>query len=61
MEVLEGGYQKGFWFHDRNSITQEEIDFMNDAFREAGQHDPRWLKLVWDVKVDPKPELRRVK
>jgi hypothetical protein len=61
MEVIQGDCRKGFWFHDRNSITQEEIDFLNEAFREAGQHDPRWLKLIWDVKVDSKPELRRLK
>ncbi len=61
MEVIDGGYRKGFWLHDRNSITQEEIDFMNEAFREAGEHDPRWLKLIWDIKVDSKPELRRMK
>jgi len=41
MEVIDGGYRKGFWFHDRDSITQEEIDFMNAAFREAGKYDPR--------------------
>lgn len=58
MEVIDGGYQKGFWFHDRNSVSQKEINFMNEAFREAGKHDPRWLKLVWDIS---KPELRRVK
>jgi hypothetical protein len=61
MEVIEGGYRKGLWFHDRNSLTQEEIDFANEAFREAGQHDARWLKLIWYIKVDSKPELRRVK
>jgi hypothetical protein len=61
MEVIQGGYRKGFWFHDRNSITQEEIDFVNEALREAGQHDPRWLKLIWDTKVDSKPKLHRVK
>lgn len=47
--------------HDREGITREEIDFFNAAFREAGKHDPRWLQLIWDIKVDSKPELRRVK
>jgi len=61
MKVDEGGYRKGVWFHDRDSLTQEEIDFANAALREAGKHDPRWLKLIWDIKVDSKPELRRVK
>jgi len=61
MEAIQGGFKKGFWFQDRNSISQEEIDFMNEAFREAGQYDSRWLKLIWDVKVDSQPELRLIK
>ena len=61
MKVIDGGYWKGLWFHDRGAHTQEEIDALNEAFRLAGQHDPRWLKLIWDIKVDAKPELRRIK
>ncbi len=61
MKVIDGGYRKGFWFHDRGAHTQEEIDFANAAFREAGKHDPRWLKLIWDIKVDDKPKIRRVR
>jgi hypothetical protein len=61
MGVIRGGFKEGIWFHDREAYTQEEIDFVNEAFREAGQHDPRWLKLIWDVKVDVKPKLHRVK
>ena len=58
MQLIKGGYQKGIWLHDRQGHTQEEIDFMNAAFREAGRQDPRWLKLVWDIKVDHRPALR---
>lgn len=61
MEVIDGEARKGFWLRDRTAFTQEEIDFANEAFREAGKHDPRWLKLIWDVKVGSQPELRRVK
>jgi len=61
MDVIQGGYQKGLWFHDRGANTQEEINFMNEAFQEAGKHDPRWLELVWDVKVDSQLELRQIK
>jgi len=25
MDVIQGGYQKGLWFHDRGANTQEEI------------------------------------
>jgi len=60
MKVIDGGYQKGIWMHDPNCATQEEIDFLNEAFREAGQHDPRWLKLIWEPNKQ-KPELRRIK
>jgi len=60
MKVIDGGYKKGFWFHDPDGNTQEEIDFLNEAFREAGQYDPRWLKLVWEPNKQ-KPALRRVK
>lgn len=61
LKVIDGEYQKGIWMHDRKAHTQEEIDFINAAFREAGQYDPRWLKLVWDVKVESQPELKRIK
>ncbi|MDD3581952.1 MAG: hypothetical protein PHW74_13135 [Desulfobacca sp.] len=60
MQLIKGGYQKGIWLHDRQGHTQEEIDFMNAAFWEAGRHDPRWLKLIWDIKVDQRPELRMI-
>jgi len=62
VEVIEGGYQKGLWFHDRDAHTQEEIDALNEAFRLIGQDDPRWLKLIWDVKAGaPPPKLQVVK
>jgi len=61
LKVVQGGFKEGVWFHDRNAHTQEEIDFLNEAFREAGRHDPRWLKLIWDIKVDSQPELHRIK
>lgn len=60
MEVIDGGYRKGCWLRDRSAFTQEEIDFANEAFREAGKHDPRWLKLVWDIKADSSNNLRQV-
>ncbi|RJR47281.1 MAG: hypothetical protein C4567_01245 [Deltaproteobacteria bacterium] len=60
-KVVAGGYRKGLWFHDRRAHTQEDVDALNEAFRLLGQDDPRWLKLIWDVKVDSKPEMRRIK
>jgi hypothetical protein len=61
MKVLEGDYRKGIWLCDRSAYTQKEIDFANEAFREAGKHDPRWLQLVWEIDVDSQPDLRRIK
>jgi len=55
VEVIEGGFKKGLWFHDRDSHTQEEIDALNEASRLLGQDDPIFLKLIWDVKVDTFP------
>ncbi len=62
LKVVQGGYQKGIWMHDRDAHTQEEIDALNEAFRLLGQDDPRFLKLIWNVKVDvPSLELEVVK
>jgi hypothetical protein len=58
MEVIQGGFKEGCWLHDRSAYTQEEIDFANEAFREAGKHDPRWLQLVWNINLDSKADLR---
>ena len=61
-KVIDGGYQKGIWMHDRDAHTQEEIDALNEAFRLLGQDDPRFLKLIWDIKVDSfSPDVRIVK
>ena len=62
LKVVQGGYQRGIWMHDRDAHTQEEIDALNEAFRLLGQDDPRFLKLIWNVKVDvPSSELEVVK
>ncbi|RLB01245.1 MAG: hypothetical protein DRG59_06915 [Deltaproteobacteria bacterium] len=60
MKVIEGGYKKGLWLHDPDAHTQEEIDFLNEAFRRVGKADPRWLKLIWEPKKE-KPKLTVVK
>lgn len=62
LKVIDGGYRPGVWLHDRNAHTQEEIDALNEAFRLLGQDDPRFLKLIWDIKVESRsPALRLVK
>ncbi|MBN2569816.1 MAG: hypothetical protein JXB42_10350 [Deltaproteobacteria bacterium] len=47
MKVIKGNFQKNIWKHDRAAYSDNDIDFVNEALREAGQHDPRWLKLLW--------------
>jgi len=62
LKVIDGGHQKGIWMHDRDAHTQEEIDALNEAFRLLGQDDPRFLKLIWNIKADSfSPELQIVK
>jgi hypothetical protein len=60
MEVINGGYKKGMWFHDRAAYSDEEIEYVNGAFRRISQHDPRWLKLIWNIKK-PESKIRHVK
>ena len=49
MKVIKGGFKKGVWGYDQEEYSDEDIKFVNEALHEAGQHDPRWLKLIWDV------------
>ena len=60
MKVIEGKYQKGAWFHDPDAYDEEDIAFLNEAFRTIGQADPRFLKLIWQPQKQ-RPALRRVK
>jgi len=60
MDLIKGKFQKNTWKHDRETYDNEDIDFINEALREAGQHDPRWLKLLWE-KQELKRDIRQVK
>jgi len=60
MKVRNGGYQKGIWRHDPDAYTDQEIEYVNEAFRRLAKLDPRWLKLIWEPNKQ-KPELRRIK
>jgi len=61
-KIIDGGYRPNTWMHDPN-IPQEEIDFFNDAFKEAAEQiDPVFSELIWNK--EPKkshPKLHRVK
>ncbi len=46
LKVIIGNYKKDMWFQDPD-MPQEEVDFINDALREAAKLDPRWQKLIW--------------
>jgi hypothetical protein len=60
LKSIDGGYRPNTWMHDPN-IPQEEIDFFNDAFREATEQiDPVFEKLIWNKK-SKHPKLRRIK
>jgi len=60
MKVIEGGYKKGFWSHDPDAYTDEEIEYANEAFRRLSKIDPRWRKLVWEPKKQ-EPSICRIK
>jgi len=46
MDEIKKYDMKDVWFHDEN-MPQVEVDFMNAAFREAAEIDPRFEKLIW--------------
>lgn len=54
MKAIDGGDQKGIWMHDPDAYTDEEIDYVNEAFRRLSKADPRWLKLIWEPKKKQK-------
>jgi hypothetical protein len=63
MKVIKGGYQKGYWLHDRNAYSDEEIAIVNERFRQLIQRYPQYRSFfeffLWDIQ--PKPELKVVK
>lgn len=62
MKVIEGGFIKGHWQSDRDAYSEEDIVEGNEIYETLAQkHNPAWKELIWDVKVDFKPELRQVK
>jgi hypothetical protein len=62
MEVINGGFVKGHWQSDRDAYSDEDIEAWNNIFQKmAEKHGPGWKMFIWDVKVNSKPELRRIK
>jgi hypothetical protein len=63
MEVIQGGYQKGAWHHDREAYSDEEIAAVNERLRQLmslyPRHRPLLELFLWEI--EPKSELRVVK
>jgi hypothetical protein len=63
MKVIQGGYQKGSWQHDREAYSDEEIALWNERFKQLisryPDKRPFFELFLWEIK--PKPELRVVK
>jgi len=63
MEVIQGGYQKGAWQHDREAYSDEEIALWNERFKQLMSRYPHLRPLIefclWEI--EPKSELRVVK
>lgn len=51
MEVIQGGFKKGFWLHDRETYSNEEIEVWNNRFEWLVSQGHSWLKdYIWDIK-----------
>ena len=61
LQVLDGNLKENLWMHDPN-IPQEDVDFINEAFKAAAKEiGPEFEKLIWNRTPTKKPELKRVK
>ncbi|MBW2648197.1 MAG: hypothetical protein JRC53_00005 [Deltaproteobacteria bacterium] len=59
-KIIEGGYQKGVWGHDRDAYSNEDIEFFNEFLRTVAKHRPQATNVIWDVPQNdklPKPTL----
>jgi hypothetical protein len=63
VEVVEGGFKKGSWLHDREAYSDEEIAEVNERFRQLIDRYPQYRPFIeyflWDI--PPKSELKVVK
>ena len=59
MKVIEGGYRKGFWLHDREAYSDEEIAKVNQRVRQLINRYPKYRAFfelfLWDIKPKQKP------
>ena len=61
MEVIQGGFKKGSWLHDREAYSEEEIVEMNERFKQLIERNPQYRPLfdfcLWDFKPKSEPKL----
>jgi len=60
LKVVQGGFQKGVWQHDREAHTDEDIEFFNEFLRTVAKHRPQAANVIWDIppkNKQPKPAL----
>ncbi|RJR47283.1 MAG: hypothetical protein C4567_01255 [Deltaproteobacteria bacterium] len=61
MKVIQGGFKKGFWLHDREAYSDEEIAKTNQRFRQLINRYPEYRSFfeffLWDIKPKQKPRL----
>lgn len=61
LKIIDGGYKENTWMHDPN-IPQEDVDFINAAFKEAAEQiDPVFEKLIWNRKSKTHHKLHKIK
>lgn len=61
LKKIDGNFQPNTWLHDPDSFSDEDVDFINSAWKEAAKEiDPVFEKLIWEP-TKRKAELKRVK
>jgi len=59
--VIDGGYRKGVWLHDRKTYSDEEIAIGNERFKHLINLGHTWLKdYLWDIQP-MQTEIKRIK
>ncbi|MEW6657387.1 MAG: hypothetical protein AB1424_01875 [Thermodesulfobacteriota bacterium] len=61
MEVIDGGFKKGSWLHDRGAYSDDEIAEMNERFRKLINRHPECRSFleffIWDIQQKTEPQI----
>jgi hypothetical protein len=61
MKVIQGGFKKGSWLHDREAYSDEEIAEVNQRVRQLITRYPKYRAFfeffLWDINPKQKPRL----